>query len=79
MRLEELLAGVLNRRFVVGDPFLTDVLVHLLLHEVLFVLQVRSGALIGVGKRGRPRRLPIVEPVVFHVNLNFLGLARRAN
>ena len=73
LRLQKLNGVVLLIRIEVCEPIIT-----LLHHEVLDLERVGLG--VGEIQSGRARCLPIVEPVVLHVNLNLLlGLARRTN
>ena len=57
-----------------GRLVVRDAIVALLLQELL-VLQTRRRGIRNI-QRGRSRGFAVIKPVVFHVDLNLLGLAR---
>ena len=72
--IKELLGTILllDGGVVVRDALLGDV--TRLLHQELLVLQIGSCVVWGV-EGGGARGFAVVESVVFHMNLNFLGLS----
>ena len=80
LRIEKLGAILLLNwgRVVVRYPLLRYVTQTLLSEKELLVLKVGSGCISGV-ESCRSWGLSVVEPVILHVNLNFLSLARRTN
>ena len=65
------------RWVIILNPLLGDLLVHN--HGGLLFLLLEDHIVLGVVQGCRPGRLPIMEPIVLHMDLNFLLLPAAAN